>query len=360
MRILVISKYASPPAFASSSSRLFHLCSEFRKMGNSVLLITSDSNHFTNYPKTKKIYNRGLHNNVSFEWIKTLKYYKTASLLRLLSWFDFEIKLFFSPSVYRFKPEIVIVSSLSLLTILYGIYIKIRFKSFLVFEVRDIWPLTLVEEGGFSKWNPLVLMLGWVEKIGYKYSDLIVGTMPKLDLHVIKILGYSKPFHYSPLGFDPNDYEFQDIYKVNEFRSRYPEGKEIVGYAGSLGLSNGLDPFIDAIKLMSADKQLHFVILGDGDLKNVYKNKLSNCTNVTFLNRVKQSDVKYFLASCDLLYLSTNQSRIWNYGQSMNKIVEYMLSAKPILASYTGYPTMINDSNCGRYFNARLGRKDWI
>ncbi len=33
----------------------------------------------------------------------------------------------------------------------------------------------------------------------------------------------------------------------------------------------------------------------------------------------------------------------------MNKVVEYMLAGKPIIASYTGYPSMINEAECG-YF----------
>ncbi len=33
----------------------------------------------------------------------------------------------------------------------------------------------------------------------------------------------------------------------------------------------------------------------------------------------------------------------------MNKVVEYMVAGKPIIASYTGYPSMINEANCG-YF----------
>ena len=31
----------------------------------------------------------------------------------------------------------------------------------------------------------------------------------------------------------------------------------------------------------------------------------------------------------------------------MNKVVEYMLASKPIIASYSGYPSMINEANCG-------------
>jgi glycosyltransferase involved in cell wall biosynthesis len=57
------------------------------------------------------------------------------------------------------------------------------------------------------------------------------------------------------------------------------------------------------------------------------------------------------LNKCDILYLSTQHSKVWDFGQSMNKVVEYMLAAKPIIATYTGFPSMINEANCGIFLN---------
>jgi glycosyltransferase involved in cell wall biosynthesis len=43
---------------------------------------------------------------------------------------------------------------------------------------------------------------------------------------------------------------------------------------------------------------------------------------------------------------------VWQFGQSLNKIIDYMVAGKPIVASYTGYPSMINEANCGTYVPA--------
>lgn len=94
MNILCISKYASPPNYSKVPARLFILAKEFIKIGHNVTLITSDSNHFSTYPNTDNIYNFENVEGVSLCWIKTKKYIKTASLARVLSWFDFERKLF--------------------------------------------------------------------------------------------------------------------------------------------------------------------------------------------------------------------------------------------------------------------------
>ena len=350
MNILCISKYASPPNYSKMPARLFVLAKEFIKLGHNATLITSNSNHFSTYPETSEIYNFEVVDEVPLCWVKTKKYTKTASIDRVLSWFDFERKLFKLDFNKIDKPDVVLISSLSIFSIIYGYYLKKKFNAFLVFEIRDIWPLTMTEEGGFSKWHPLVLLIGFIEKFGYKKADLVVGTMPKLDLHVKNILGYEKPFHCSPLGFDPINYQ-EEIMDNNLFDEVFPKNKVIVGYAGSMGITNALEPFIETIKLLKDNENIHFMLVGSGDLKATFEEQLKNCTNVTFLPRIGQNDVKYFLQKCDILYLSTKDSKVWEYGQSMNKVVEYMLASKPIIASYTGYPSMINEASCGYFEN---------
>jgi len=349
MNIWCISKYASTPNYGTAA-RLFFLTREFINAGHNAVLITSDANHLARFPDTKDTYNFEKIENVPTYWIKTKKYTKTASFSRILSWFDFEKKLFSYPRENLSNPDVVIISSLSLLSIFYGYYLQKKYKAFLVFEIRDIWPLTMTEEGGFSKWHPLVILLGWVEKFGYRKSDLIVGTMPRLNIHIKNILGYDKAFFCSPLGFNPDSYnEENKINKENIFDTVFPKNKIIIGYAGSMGITNALEPFIQSIKLLKENEQIHFMLVGDGDKRKAFELELTSCDNVTFLGRIEQEKVKYFLDKCDILYLSTKDSKVWEYGQSMNKVVEYMLSAKPILATYTGYPSMINEANCGEF-----------
>jgi len=53
----------------------------------------------------------------------------------------------------------------------------------------------------------------------------------------------------------------------------------------------------------------------------------------------------------DLLYFATEDSIVYKYGQSMNKIIDYMMAGKPILATYSGYQSMINEAKCGFFFS---------
>ena len=137
MNIWIISKYASSKE-VGFESRIFALARRFVKIGNEVRVISSDSNHFGVYPIYKKVYNFEKSDGVEVLRIKTFKYKKTASIQRILSWLDFEWKLFFAPLNKLQKPAVIIVSSLSLITILNGIRLKRKYNAKLIFEIRDI------------------------------------------------------------------------------------------------------------------------------------------------------------------------------------------------------------------------------
>ncbi|NKB31985.1 MAG: glycosyltransferase [Pseudomonadales bacterium] len=345
MNIWCISKYACLPKYGIGA-RLFYLAQEFQKAGHKTILFTSDANHNALFPATSQRYNSETVKDVDVHWIKTKKYEKSASVSRVVSWLDFEIGLFRMDRKELQAPDVLIVSSLSLLSIIYGYYLKKKYKAFLVFEVRDIWPLTMVAEGGFSRIHPLVVLLAAVEKFGYKKSDLIVGTMPRLDIHVRKILKYERPFFCSPLGFDANDKKGVQV-NSDDLADYFPYDKTIVGYAGSMGTSNPLESLMSCIELLRERADIHFVLVGSGDLKSEYENRMSENSNVTFMSRISEKMIPKFLKHCDILYLATHNSEVWDYGQSMNKLVDYMRSGKPIVASYSGYQSMLNEANSG-------------
>lgn len=34
---------------------------------------------------------------------------------------------------------------------------------------------------------------------------------------------------------------------------------------------------------------------------------------------------------------------------SLNKLIDYMMSGKPVIASYSGFPSMIDEADCGEF-----------
>jgi hypothetical protein len=103
---------------------------------------------------------------------------------------------------------------------------------------------------------------------------------------------------------------------------------------------------------LSVNPAIHFLVVGDGDLREHYQTKYGHLSNLTFAPKVPKRMVQSVLAKCDLLYFAVHVSAVWRFGQSLNKVIDYMLAGKPIVASYTGYSSMINEAGCGTYVPA--------
>lgn len=350
--IWYVSKYVAPPASASAGGRGYLIMREFVRMGYKCVIITSDSNQLAEVPMLEKPFLAQEVDGIQLYWVRTMKYTVAKSLRRILSWLDFEWQLWRLPKDKLPVPDVVIVSSLSLITILNGFLLRRRFKCRLVLEIRDIWPLTITEEGGFSRWNPLVLGLGFIEKLGYEHADAIVGTMPNLIEHVESVLGYRKAAHCIPMGVDEAALTGGDSLPLDYAAQYIPKGKFIVAHAGTIGITNALDTMLDCAESMKGDARVHFLVVGEGDLRSRYQAKYAQLPNLTFAPRVPKQMVQSVLSRCDLLYFSVHVSTVWKYGQSLNKVIDYMLAGKPVVASYTGYPSMINEADCGTYVPA--------
>ncbi len=121
----------------------------------------------------------------------------------------------------------------------------------------------MTEEGGFSPRNPFVKLLGWVERLGYRRSDVIVGTMPNLTEHVTEVTGQVLNCQCVPMGYDPALYDHPQPLPEGYQEKYLPEGKFIVGYGGSIGQTNALETLMDCAREMRDDPRFHFVILGE-------------------------------------------------------------------------------------------------
>lgn len=349
--IWYISKYFGLPS-DRVGARPFMLMREFARAGVKPTIFSSNTNHLFAGPDFAGSHMVQTIDGIDICWLKIKPYNGARSLGRIISWLEFEWRLWRLPKQPFDRPDTIIVSSLSLLTILNGLLLRRRLQCRLIFEVRDIWPLTLVEEGGFSRWNPFVMALQMIERLGYRRSDAIVGTMPNLKEHVHDLVGNTAPVYCIPMGIDSSQLE-QPAALPDDYREKHvPAGKFLVCHAGTIGGTNALETLMETARLMVDEKDVHFLVVGDGDLKSGYASDTADLPNISFAPAVPKSMVQSLLQQCDLLYFSTYKSKIWDYGQSLNKVIDYMLAGKPIIASYSGYPSMINEAACGTFVPA--------
>ncbi|MEQ1509313.1 MAG: glycosyltransferase family 4 protein [Sphingopyxis sp.] len=349
--IWYISKYFGLPT-DQVGVRPFMLMREFARSGIQTMIFAANLNHLFGVPPFEGRSALQQVEGIDICWIKIRPYKGANSLGRIFSWLEFEWQFWRLPKQGFTPPDAIIISSLSLLTVLNGLLLRRRYKCRLIFEIRDIWPLTLVEEGGFSRWNPLVIALQFIERLGYKRSDAIVGTMPNLEEHVHALLRTSPPVHCIPMGVDDSQLAAPTPLPDDYVREHIPADKFIICHAGTIGGTNALGTLIETARLMADNPEVHFLIAGGGDLKTTHQLASGDLPNVTFAPLVPKAMVQSLLQKCDLLYFSTHPSKVWVYGQSLNKVIDYMLAGRPIVASYSGFPSMINEAGCGTFVQA--------
>jgi len=347
-----ISKYANIKKFGAET-RQASFCKEFVKVGYDVKLITSNSSHL--YSSLPVFKGRYLHDSDSgFEviWVNTPKYINATSLRRIFSWLVFEfsvISLAFKRNIK--KPDVVIASSLSLFSVFSGCFYKFFYKSKFIFEVRDIWPQSIIDLKGISKNNPLIIFLSWIEKLGYKYADEIVGTMPGIATHVTSVIGRCDKVNCIPQGVDLSFYKNELVSVASDYFEKYiPSNKFIVTYAGTLGIANAMEYVIEAAKLIEKhNENIHFLFVGDGGEEKRLKELAAGLSNITFAPRVDKNQVQSVLNRSDVLIASVRDESIYRYGISLNKFIDYMYAQKVILCMYSGFPSMINEADCGEF-----------
>ncbi len=346
--IWIINQYAGSPYYGMNY-RSYYLAKEFVKSGHSVNLFTGSYSHlFTNLPKTDGLFTKENIDGINYIWVKTPKYKSSKSIGRVFNMLVFMINLFFFNIFKLKKPDIIIVSSLSLFPVLNAYIWSKIFKVKFIFEVRDIWPLTLIEVGDFSKNHLLVLLLGWFERLGYKKAIYTVSLLSNAKEHMMSHGMLRERFRYIPNGV--NLEEVKNYEDVDEnIKKLIPKDKFIVGYVGTLGIANSLEYFLEAAKLLKDNSALHFILVGKGGEQDKLKeySKINNLTNVTFIDPIPKIQVQGMLKLFDVCYIGWHNKSIYKYGISANKIFDYMYSSKPILHSISIENDIVKNAKCG-------------
>jgi glycosyltransferase involved in cell wall biosynthesis len=349
MNIWYISKYASPSKYFFGT-RHFYLAEEWVNTGNDVTVFTSNSSHLTDkLPKFKESVFIEFINGVRAVWLNTFKSKTSIGISRILSWLHFDFSLLMIKKKHFPNPDVIIVSSLSLTTVLPGWILARRYKAKFIFEVRDIWPLSILILGRYSKYNPFIIYLTWLEKFGYKNADLIVGTIPNLIQHVRENCKINTKCICIPQGVSLRFYEQEQVEINEEYLNNYiPKNKFIICYAGTINANNPLENLINAAKILSLNDKIHFIILGNGDRKDFFQEITTGFKNISFPPVIPKNQMNSFLQNVDLCYDSCN-SELTKFGLSRNKWIDYMYASKPIICSYDGFQSMINEANCGSF-----------
>lgn len=299
------------------------------------------------YPETKKLFTKEIVEGIEFNWIKLRNYGTGKSIGRIFSMFEFAIKVLWIRS--ESLPDIIITPSVSMLPVWSIFFLKkVRWKNKpkVIFEIRDIWPLTLILLGKKSRGNLFIRLLSLTEKFAYHKADYIISTLHMCQQHIDTITKSNYRFKWIDNGINIPE---SSATLPDDIKALIPTNKFLVGYTGALGIANAMDSFIDAAKILQKNTSLHFVIVGDGYEKKSLMDMSRNMTNITFIPKVNKNIIPPILSLFDVLYFSfQNAPDLYKFGVSANKTYEYMLSAKPIILSCVDMDyNIIKDANCG-------------
>jgi glycosyltransferase involved in cell wall biosynthesis len=305
-------------------------------------IICGNNSHFlTNPPKFKTRFFKEIKDSITFLWVKLPFYKRTNGFLRSSSWILFLLYSFMVPRKLKTKPDIIIVSSFPFFPILFAFCYKLFHRKVkVILEIRDIYPLTLMEIGELSKYHPVVQVLGVIEKLAYRFSDHIVSVLPNAFEHIKKTVKKPAPFTWISNGISELVINNSSTDNID-----LPEGFNVC-YAGSLGFSYALKELVQAGKELEKHG-VNIIILGDGPARKELETIAGNAPNVIFLGKVPKLNVQKYLNKCNILYLGWKKSILWRFGIASNKLFDYMLSGKVILAACNFDNKIISASRCG-------------
>jgi glycosyltransferase involved in cell wall biosynthesis len=354
MRILYINHYAGSPRHGMEY-RPFYLAREWVQAGHEVKIVAADQSHIR--ARQPDLADRRrideIIDGIQYTWLRTHPYRGNGvGRVRNMGSFVRGLYLESKQLATAFKPDIVIASSTYPMDIWPAHRIAKLAGAKLVFEIHDLWPLTPMELGGMSRWHPFIMVVQAAENYVYRHADAVVSMLPKVHDYV-KSRGLSlDSLHIVPNGVDPREWAAgspvlaADVDKT--LSAITGAGNFVVGYAGTHGVSNSLDTFLDAAGIMR-DEKVSFVLVGGGPEKAGLQRRaqLEQLRNVRFIDPVPKEQIPALLQRFDIAYIGWQRQSLYRFGIAPNKLMDYMMAARPVLHAVEAGNDPVGEAGCG-------------
>lgn len=343
MRILVVTQYFYPEQF-----KINDLCDALVERGHEVTVYTG----FPNYPDGHLFKGYGL-TGPYFEKVGKVNVIRSPLITRgkkkgvrlVFNYFSF---FFFStilaPFMVKGSFDKIFVYEPSPVTVaIPGIFLKYLKRAPMILWVSDLWPETL-EATGVVKNKKLLSIVGIVVKWIYYNTDKIFissrGFSPliqKLGVHESKIKYWPQWAEELFTKYDSSNENYVD--------NSLPQSGFIVMFAGNIGTSQDFKTIVNAAKILKNQKNIHFVILGDGLMKSWAENEVKEYNlekNFHMLGRKPLKTMPYYYSKASAMLMSLTDTELFSITVPA-KLQSYLASGKPVIASMTGEGAKIVD-----------------
>ncbi len=357
MNIWIVNHYAVPPSIASGMVRHYYFAKYLQEKGHNVKIVTSGRIHNMNINMLEgsKLYEEKSVDGVNYIFVRSSSY-TSNGIKRVLNLaeFPFEIRRTMKIMLNEERPDIIYTSSPDIFVPFFTVKFCRKYKIPVVFEVRDLWPESIVAYSGFSKRNPIIKILYKIEKWMYQKADRVIFTMEGGKEYIAShkwaaSIDMGKIFHINN-GIDLAEYEDNlSKYRIDDKELEKSDCFKVV-YMGSIRKVNHIESLIEAAEVLKAkgNSKIIFLIYGEGtERKKLEERSEKENLNVYFKGKVDRKYIPYILSKSDLNVINVLPSPLTKYGSSWNKLFEYMASGTPILSNLTVNYDLIKKYNMG-------------
>jgi glycosyltransferase involved in cell wall biosynthesis len=356
MKIWILNHYASPPDRAAGT-RHYDLSRVLVAQGHEITIFASSYSHFS---RQEERLSPGQNlrveyiDGVRFIWVRTPSY-EGNNYRRVLNILAYAVRAVLVQRRFS-RPDVIVGSSVHMAAVA-AAYVIGRTRGIpFVFEVRDIWPQTLIDMGAMRKSSLMARSLGWAELFFYRRARMIISLLPKAPDYIAGRGVDKEKIAYIPNGIAaPRATDGALPKDVPELVARmtqlHQEGRVIAGYIGSHGQANALGTLIHAARELRDRKEdrIVFVFVGDGPEKKTCQRLACHydLQNVIFWPPVPKRSVPAVLAGFDIALFSVLDVAVHKYGLSCNKLFDYLASGLPVVAACAVEETPVSASGAG-------------
>lgn len=346
MRILIFTQHFRPET-AATGRRALDLAESLAGRGHQVTVLTGVPNHPSSLGRP--FCQRAPRREVAAAGylvvrVPVFRSEDTRTFHRLLTYATYALSAAWA-GLWQPPPDVILAVS-PLPTGLAALPAHWMRRAPLVFDLQDIWPDSALAVGVMQPRLALRLFRR-LERFLYQRCALIVGITEGFRRYLIH-LGMEP----ARLAVIPNGVDWETFGAVTagrKFRkSRGPDGKFVVGYAGNIGLAQGLATLLDAADELRSSA-VKFLLVGEGTDKARLRKlaRIRGLGAVEFLEGVPRERVAPILASCDALLLILRRDPLFEITIP-SKLYEYMAAGKPILCAVGGEAAgLVASARCG-------------
>lgn len=347
MNILIVSQYAGSEKHGMVY-RNYAIAKAWVEMGHQVTIIASSFSASRRVqPKTRgRVTNEDV-GGVQYKWMWGPSLYKNTSINRLITMLVYFVQVYF---LYKPKGvyDLVVASSPHPFLIYPARKISKKMNAKLIFDIRDLWPMTLVKIGGISPKHPFIRFMQRAEDFACKVSDLVISVPRNCESYLISRGLECGRFLHVGNGAWKSEVEYLPEEHVSVLSEIKNKKGVILAYTGALGIVNAMDVLVNCMSNMP--ENVHLCIVGDGTCKGALLRQVNDSDlghRIHFLSPLKKTQISAFLGCVDIAYAGTQKNELYDLGVSLTKMNDYMLAGIPILYSVGDLGNPVELSECG-------------